>query len=311
MIPVSGTINGSIHDEGVHLATSDIHFKRILVGIDFSKQAALALKTAIAIGEIFGSEIFLVNAVSPFVYGTGQEPILPEMISAEIDSAKEEMKQIVAGEPRLDGLRLKTTVAYAGAVDLIEHIASEEKVDLIVLGSHGSSGLERLVLGSVAETVLRKAACPVLVLGPNCRAEQHPFRSILFATNLETTGLRAAQYASALSEHVHGRLTLLHVIENQTNVPSLESGLIENRLKQELQSLLPSNVGLFCEPKVRLEYGSPAELIPVVAESESVSLIVVGLRNPSGLADHSPWSTLSHVIREAKCGVLGVRGHLL
>ena len=309
MIPVSGTINGSIHDEGVHLATSDIHFKRILVGIDFSKQAALALKTAIAIGEIFGSEIFLVNAVPSFVYGTGQRPILPETISAEIDSAKEEMKQIVASEPRLHGLRLKTTVAYAGAVDLIEHIASEEKVDLIVLGSHGSSGLERLALGSVAETVLRKAVCPVLVVGPNCNAEQHPFRSILFATNLETTGLRAAQYASALSEHVHGRLALLHVIE-QAKVPSVESG-IENRLKQELRSLLPSDVGLFCEPKVRLEYGSPAELISVVAESESASLIVVGLRNQSALADHSPWSTLSHVIREAKCGVLGVRGHLL
>jgi hypothetical protein len=92
---------------------------------------------------------------------------------------------------------------------------------------------------------------------------------------------------------------------------SVESGIIENRLKQELRSLLPSDVGLFCESKVRLEYGSPAELIPVVAESESASLIVVGLRNQSGLADHSPWSTLSHVIREAKCGVLGVRGHLL
>jgi hypothetical protein len=105
-IPVSGAINGSIHDEGVHLATSDIHFKRILVGIDFSKQAALALKTAIAIGEIFGSEIFLVNAVASFVGGKGQRPILPETISAEIDSAKEEMKQIVASEPRLRGLRL-------------------------------------------------------------------------------------------------------------------------------------------------------------------------------------------------------------
>jgi nucleotide-binding universal stress UspA family protein len=311
MIPVSGTINGSIHDEGVHLATSDLHFKRILVGIDFSKQAALALKTAIAIGEIFGSEIFLVNAVPSFVYGKGQRPILPETISAEIDSAKEEMKQIVASEPRLHGLRLKTTVAYAGAVDLIEYMASEEKVDLIVVGSHGSSGLERLALGSVAEAVLRKAACPVLVVGPNCPAEQHPFRSILFATDLETTGLRAAQYASALSEHVHGRLTLLHVIENQKDVPSVEPGLTENRLKQELESLLPSDVGLFCEPRVRLAYGSPAELIPVVAESESASLIVVGLRNQSALADHSPWSTLSHVIREAKCGVLGVRGHLL
>jgi nucleotide-binding universal stress UspA family protein len=311
MIPVSGTVNGSIDDEGVHLATSDIRFKRILVGIDFSEQAALALKTAIAVGEIFGSEIFLVNAVSLFAYEAGQEPILPEMISAEIDSAKEEMRQIVVGDPRLNGLRLKTTVAYAGAVDLIEQVASEEKVDLIVLGSHGSSGLERLVLGSVAEAVLRKAACPVLVVGPNCRAELHPFRSILFATDLETTGLRAAQYASALSEHVHGHLTLLHVIENQTNVPSVESGLTENRLKQELQSLLPSDVGLFCESKVRLEYGSPAELIPVVAESEAASLIVVGLRNQSALADHSPWSTLSRVIRESRCGVLGVRGHLL
>jgi len=61
---------------------------------------------------------------------------------------------------------LKTTVAYADAVDLIEHMASEEKIDLIVLGSHGSSGLERLALGSVAEAVLRKAGCPVLVVGP-------------------------------------------------------------------------------------------------------------------------------------------------
>ena len=101
------------------------------------------MKTAIAIADIFGSEIFLVNAVSLFVYGSGQEPKLLEMISAEIDSAKEEMKQIVASEPRLQGLRLKTTVAYAGAVDLIEYVASEEKVDLIVLGSHGSSGLEQ------------------------------------------------------------------------------------------------------------------------------------------------------------------------
>src|SRR5260370_33123563 len=112
-----------------------------------------------AIGEMCGSEIFLGKAGSPFVYGTGQEPILPETISAEIDSAKEEMKQIVASEPRLHGLRLKTTVAYAGAVDLIEHIASEEKADLIVSGSHGSSCLERLAPGSGAGAGLRKAAC--------------------------------------------------------------------------------------------------------------------------------------------------------
>jgi nucleotide-binding universal stress UspA family protein len=159
--------------------------------------------------------------------------------------------------------------------------------------------------------VLRKAACPVLVVGPNCHGENRPFRSIIFATDLETTSLRAAQYASALAERFNGRLTLLHVAKDAPRVPGVQSDVVETRLRQEVQSLLPADVELFCKPKVRLEYGSPAQVITGVAESESASLIVVGLRNRKPLAEHAPWSTLSHVIREAKCGVLGVRGHLL
>jgi nucleotide-binding universal stress UspA family protein len=306
MIPASETINRP-DDDPAHLATSDIHFARILVGIDFSKPATQALQMAIAIGEIFGSEILLVNAVSPLVYVSGQDPVIPEILNAELDSAKEEMKQIVAQDPRLQKLRTKTTVAYAGAVELIEQVATEEKVNLIVVGSHGPGALERLVLGSVAEAVLRKAACPVLVAGPNCVAEQNPFRSILLATDLETTGLRAAQYASALSEHAHGQLTVLHVIEKRPDIPTEESALIENRLR----SLLPADVGLHCTPKVRIEFGSPAEVVSAVAQSESASLVVVGLRPRSALVEHSPWSTLSHIIREVKCGVLAVRSHLL
>jgi len=304
------TTSGSLPDEAMHLATHNIHFSRILVGTDYSKQAGLALKMAITIGEIFGSEIFLVHAVPPFVYGGGSEPAPPEFLTAQLDAAKSDMKDLVASEPRLQALRVQTTVGYAGAVDLIEQVADEAKVNLIVVGSHGASGLERLVLGSAAETVLRKAACPVLVVGPSCHVEHHPFRSILFATDLETTSLRAAQYASALAERIDGRLTLLHVVKNAPEVPGVQSDVVEAHLRQQLQSLLPADIELFCKPKVRLEYGSPAQVITGVAESESASLIVVGLRNRTALAEHAPWSTLSHVIREAKCGVLGVRGHL-
>ena len=74
MIPVSGSVEGPGRDEVVHLATSSIRFSRILVGTDFSKPAARALKLAIAVGELFGSELFLVNAASPCVFGPGTYP---------------------------------------------------------------------------------------------------------------------------------------------------------------------------------------------------------------------------------------------
>lgn len=307
---ISGMIDSSMHDQGGHLATSDVHFARILVATDFSQPSAIALKLAIAIGQVFDSEILLVHAVTPFVGVAGEAPNVPEMINAAYDSANEEMKQLVMNEPRLKSFRLKTIVTHSGAVDLIQEIASEQKVNLIVVGSHGASGLERLVLGSVAETILRKAVCPVLIAGPLCHAEQHPLRSILLATDLETTGLRAAQYASALSERVNGRLTLLHVMDESQKIHGVGSELAEKNRLEKLGSLLPADVDLFCTPKLRIEYGSPAEVISTVAGLESASLLVVGLHHRSPLADYAPWSTLSHVIRATKCGVLGVPSHL-
>jgi nucleotide-binding universal stress UspA family protein len=108
MIPE--TTDSSFHDEALHLATHNIHFSRILVGTDYSKQARLALKMAITIGEVFGSEIFLVHAVSPVVYGEGSELVPPESLTALLYAAKDDMKELVASEPRLQALRVQTTV---------------------------------------------------------------------------------------------------------------------------------------------------------------------------------------------------------
>jgi len=303
--------DSSFDNKKTHLATSFVQFSRILVGMDFSEPAVKALQLAVTIAAEFGAELFIVHAVSPFMYGDAQEPMPAAVLGAQLEAAKNKMKELVASEPRLVGLRLKTTVAPGAALDLIDEVSTEDKVTLVVLGSHGASGLEKVVLGSVAETALRKLSCPVLIVGPKCHIVQHPFRSILFASDLNTTGLRAAQYASALSEHVDGRITMLHVIENRPNLLGLDFDLFENALRQKLQRLLPSDVELFCSPKIRIEVGSPAQIITKVAESESASLIIVGLRNRSALADHSPWSTLSNVVREARCGVLVVRSHLL
>jgi nucleotide-binding universal stress UspA family protein len=311
MTPIFENSDVPIRDEGPHLATSDIRFKRILVGTDFSKPAAQALKTAITISQLFGSQLFLVHAASLFVHANEAEAMTLEAFNVNLDAAREKMNQIISSEPVLSALKPKTTVTYSGALELIEKVASEEKIDLIVVGSHGGSGLELLALGSVAEAVLRHAKCPVLIVGPKCKAEQHPFRSIVFATDLETTGLRGAQYAAALAERVHGKLTFLHVMDKRSSDQGLQSELIEKHPERELRRLLPPDVERYCKSKVSLQYGRPAEAIVAIALSEDASLLIVGLRHRSPLADHSPWSTLSHVIREVNCAVLGVRSHLV
>lgn len=308
MIPAHRSSDSAIQQQP--FSGGDVYFARILVGIDFSDSSARALQVALAVGEIFASKINLIHAV-PNVYGPQTYPMRTEFLRANLDRAGERMNQLVTEQPRLHGLNATTTVAYGSPVELIEQIAIEERADLIVVGSHGTSGIERLVLGSVAESILRANARPVLVVGPHCTAEQDPFRTILLATDLETTGSRPVQFARALASHaVSSHLTLLHVIEKQPHVPGLDPALFENSLRQELRRLLPSPTGLNCRPKILLEHGKPAPVILDIAKKEGASLIIVGLRHQTALSDHVPWATLSHVLRDAKCGVLVVKNSL-
>ncbi|WP_348268734.1 universal stress protein [Edaphobacter paludis] len=284
------------------MATSEIIFSRILVATDFSGPATLALKMAILISETFGAKLSIVHAATPVGYGidTGAVPI--EVLNANLDADKEQINQLVLSEPGLGQLKPSITVAYAETVDLINQVSRKDNIDLIVVGSHGASGLERLALGSVAEAVLHQARCPVLIVGPQCRPERYPFRSILFATDLRTTGLRAAQYATGLAERFHSKLTLLHVMK-QRPTPSREDEPIA-----DLKRLIPPDADCYCKADVRVEYGKVAEVIAAVSESECASLIVIGLR-AHVLGDHAPWSTVAQVTREVKVAVLGVRGH--
>ncbi len=306
MIPLFGTINKPSGNAADPLGPCDVRFDRILVGTDFSQTAERALKVAVTIGTLFGSRLSLVNAVSPYEAG----PVTPDLLEADLENAREEMRRAIANEPRLNTIPWEMTVSYCGAEELIHDVAVKQNSDLITVGSHGASGLEKLILGSVAEAVLRKAPCPVLVIGPNVDVDLPPFGSILFATDLETTGLRAAQYALALAEKFNSRLTLLHVIEKHAHVPEIVSKLIEHRLRQDLEKTACANAARLGALNIRLEYGTPSEVISTVALLDSASLIVVGLKSRTVLDERMPWSTLSHVIRQVKCGVLGVRGHV-
>jgi len=195
-------------------------------------------------------------------------------------------------------------------------------VNLIVVGTHGRTGLGKPLLGSVAEAILRHAPCPVLTVGPKvCGRAKLPslgshgrdlapleleLRQILFATNFGTNSARVAQEAIALAKAFRSRLTLLHVIEDYSQL-GRRPGPIEDGVRR-LQELIPLNASLEYHPEIRLEFGLPAEQILKVASDCEADMIVLGARSWSEVGGtHLPWSAAHHVIAGAHCPVLTIR----
>ncbi len=142
-----------------------MNFDHILIPIDFSGSSKLAIDSAIAFREKFPAEITLLHAVEPF-FGYGLE-ISP---SADVETARERaagkrLMELAAGLP--GGIPAKTVCLAGKPWQVICDWASENHVDLIIMPTHGYSGLRHLWLGSVAERVVQKAPCPVLTVRAN------------------------------------------------------------------------------------------------------------------------------------------------
>ena len=188
------------------------------------------------------------------------------------------------------------------------------RIDLIVVGTRGRTGVEKVLLGSQAEEVLRRAPCPVLTVGPHAQPEdgtRGKIASILYATDFGFASLAAAPIAISLAEEYQSKLTLMHVIENrdehQTAAPEEFGELSEHHLR----ALLPREANFWCAPHFVVEHGVPADKILEVARRTNADLIVLGVHKPEGLpgaSTHLPIATVHHIVAHAQCPVLTMRG---
>jgi nucleotide-binding universal stress UspA family protein len=296
-------------EAALHLGTSPLEIRRILIATDFSEPAHRALEAAVAIAGVYNSEITVAHATSSIAFAAG-EGVVPDLLVDQALEDEEQMEKLVNDLPDMARLHVETVIDDATRVAMINGLVKTRNPDLLVLGSHGPGALERLALGSVAESVARAVAVPVLIFGPHAHSDREPFQSIVLATDMATTGLRPAQYASSLAERFHSRLLVLHVIEDKPAASPVRSE-VERRLREDMQSLLPGDAASMCHPEFSIEYGQPAERIVEAARSIHATLVVMGSRCGVGLEDHLPWMTLSQVVREAGCGVLVVRNRFL
>jgi len=143
--------------------------KKILYPTDFSEASYEALKVANELAVHFSAELWVIHAISPFATATSPAGFSPiaEMERAAQTSLEELIKERMPKE-----LHIRQIITIGGAADEIIRIAEHERVDLIVIGTHGQTGWRHAVFGSVAEKVVRLASCPVLsIRAPHKQAE--------------------------------------------------------------------------------------------------------------------------------------------
>jgi len=138
--------------------------KKVLVPIDFSDYSKSALKYAVNFSKLFNAEIILIYVVEPVIYppdfSMGQIA-MPSLNTEWDERAKDELDKLAKNEINLS---LKTVIKTGKPFVEIIETAKEENIDLIIIATHGHSGVEHILFGSTAEKVVRKAPCPVLTL---------------------------------------------------------------------------------------------------------------------------------------------------
>ena len=143
--------------------------KNILCPTDFSQSSIKSTETVNKLAELFGSTVYLVNVVVPVPVNEGYPGMIDtsamntEQLDMEIHNNAKESLQKMAKEHFSENITVKKTVLTGSPVDEISRFAEDQNIDLIIVPTHGRTGLKRLVMGSVAEGVIRHSSCPVLV----------------------------------------------------------------------------------------------------------------------------------------------------
>lgn len=292
---------------------SRIAVKNILIATDFSPCSNAALPIAAAIARYYEATLY---AAHVWPDETDTPPMYTRQGCPPYETEDREARENLGDlEHALRGLPHHILMPRGNITTAICRITEERDIDLLVLGTHGRTGMSKLLVGSVAEEVFRRVTCPVLSVGPlvALMSDTVPeFRRIVFATDFSKESLAALPYAVSLAEENAAHLVLLHVIE-QPRASFAQPHATMLALETRLRDLVPEEAELWCNVEARTVFGEPfafpTDRILEVAHETSADLIVMGVRpvrvNPS-LITHLP-NTTAQILAEAPCPVLTVR----
>jgi nucleotide-binding universal stress UspA family protein len=275
----------------------------MLVPTDFSEISQRALEYAKMVAKPGNSELLLVHVDPPIDFIT--PPAAAWVDISGVQSLQEEQLEQSGAALRSEGFRAQAISLTGRLYDELLSTVKQYKVDLIVLGTHGKKGFERLLFGSDAEALLRHATCPVLSVGPavpNLQNKSWRIREIICATTLEPRSGEVVAYAHKLAALYEAELVLFHV--KGSSEPEDDVDWVS--FEEAFHHYVPEDFGKRSWLHTRLASASPGTSIVDLAKQRGSDLIVMGTHAASSAAIHLARGTAAKVLAEAPCPVMTI-----
>ena len=291
--------------------------KRVLCPVDFSEFSIRAYRYALSIARQYNAKLSVQHAVEPWRYPSADFSASPELFDQFYDTLRDEseerLQQLVKTCSH-DGVQTECVVQVGMASDCILAFARAQETDLIVMGTHGRRGFDRLMLGSVTERVMLKASCPVLTVSDSSHgfisSEKQPgpihLSRVVFCTDFSENSQRALDHATSLAAEYDAELTLLHVLEDSPDAANIQQAIAT--ATEKLDTLIPPeahNAGRF-KTRTTVRIGKAYQQIIQVALEAQTDLVIMAVRGRGALDLAAFGSTTHRVIQFGPCPVLVV-----
>jgi nucleotide-binding universal stress UspA family protein len=290
--------------------------RRIVYATDLSPVSEPAWAQAQRLGRLFDADVLAVHVLPPLPLLPAEGYVPPRVYEELLDGAHRE------AQARLDALlrdagstvRLKVRLESGPPASRLLEVVTEEAADLLVVGTHGRAGLERLVLGSVADRMVRQAPCPVLTVRPAPESgARGPIRRICYATDFSPTARAAWAWVVAIASAADAAVDLVHVpfepvADRHLPAESIQAmaRLFQDQGRMQAEQLLERSPLPRERVHVRLSPGVPGDRIVRYAREHAADLIVMGTHGWSGIVRWMLGSVAHYVIQTAPCPVLTV-----
>jgi hypothetical protein len=266
--------------------------EKLMVATDGSDYSESAIREAINLAKVCSSSLIAVSVVKTNIEF---DSVLPQFVEKKEEEAIKHLESVKA-QAKKEGVDCTTAVTLSEEPyqDIVDH-ASKNNVDMIIMGTHGKTGMKRLMMGSVTAKVIGHAPCNILVLPLNAKVE---CKNVLIATDGSKYSEAAASEALGIAKRCGSSLIVISVASSEAEIASAKDNVNKVSEAAEKEGVKTTSV---------VTKGKPYEAIIETAKQKKADFIVVGSHGRTGLARLLMGSVTERVIGHAEAAVLVVK----
>jgi len=299
--------------------------ENVLIPTDFSACADHALSHAVEVADRFDAQLHIlhvVNELDPDWYGITDAQERAVKLRDQIKSeARERLEELAPGKDLHDFETIVSLQLSFDVADSINEYVQEREIDLVVMGTHGRQGIDRLMLGNVANKIIRHTPCPVMTIREEVpwteEEEEVVYNDILAPIDFSDHSREALRVSKSSANRYEARLHQLFVAEQRTVPTFSDTGIpgvsvaetdpeILANAEEGLQKLSENVGGPEVESAYHVREGDVSRDIVDFAETNGVNLIVMATRGLTGINRFLLGSNTERIVRVAPCPVLTI-----